>query len=52
VHFADGQTQQWLMVRLEDPGAQKAPASQPAAAVQKPAATPPPLSSISTPVKP
>jgi len=20
IHFADGQTQQWLLVRLEDPG--------------------------------
>jgi hypothetical protein len=35
IHFDDGQTQQWLMVRLEEPAAQQPAAQQPAA--QQPA---------------
>lgn len=35
VHFADGQTQQWLMVRLDEPAAQKAMATPVAPPAQK-----------------
>jgi hypothetical protein len=35
VHFADGQTQQWLMVRLDEPAAQKAMATPVAPSAQK-----------------
>jgi hypothetical protein len=35
VHFADGQTQQWLMVRLDEPAAQKAMATPVVPATRK-----------------
>jgi hypothetical protein len=35
VHFADGQTQQWLMIRLDEPAAQKVLASPVAPTAQK-----------------
>lgn len=38
IHFADGSTQQWLLVRMEKPAA---PATTPAAAPAAPAVTPP-----------
>ena len=44
VHFADGQTQQWLMVRLDEPAAQKAMSTPVAPSAQKPLVPPIPPS--------
>jgi len=43
VHFEDGQTQQWLMVRLDEPAAEKALAAPKTPAVQKAPIPPSPV---------